>query len=95
MLLHGRLHPGQEFSLVSYDLYKYLRTTPGALPTWRPFHRCSCSFGVRRSSSAESAQSYPGEFVSGNYFAMFGVRPYAGRLLTPTDDEPARRRQRS
>ena len=39
-------------------------------------------FGVRRVGAARrSPQSYPGEFVSGNYFAMFGIRPYAGRLL--------------
>ena len=29
-----------------------------------------------------------GEFVSGNYFRTFGLRPHAGRLLTDTDDVP-------
>ena len=44
--------------------------------------------GVRRSGGAERAQSYPGEFVSGNYFTMFGIRAYAGRVLRPSDDQP-------
>ena len=37
---------------------------------------------------AETAQSYPGEYVSGNYFAMFGINAYAGRMLTAADDQP-------
>lgn len=78
----------KEFSLVSYDLYKYLRDNTRGFTDLAAFPSVQLLFGVRRSSSAELAQSYPGEFVSGNYFAMFGVRPYAGRLLTPTDDEP-------
>jgi len=78
----------KEFSLVSYDLYKYLRDNTRGFTDLAAFPSVQLLFGVRRSGSAESAQSYPGEFVSGNYFAMFGVRPYAGRLLTPTDDEP-------
>jgi predicted permease len=44
--------------------------------------------GVRRSGRSEAAQSYPSEFVSGNYFQMFGVGAYAGRVLTPADDQP-------
>src|SRR5207247_9162422 len=45
-------------------------------------------FGVRRAGSAEPAKSYPGEFVSGNYFSMFGIGAYAGRALTGRDDQP-------
>ena len=44
--------------------------------------------GVRRSGGMDVAQSYPGEFVSGNYFRMFGVGAYSGRMLTPDDDQP-------
>src|SRR5439155_7873974 len=36
----------------------------------------------------EPAQGYPGELVSGSYFAMFGIRAYAGRLLAASDDQP-------
>jgi predicted permease len=31
-----------------------------------------------------------GELVSGNYFALFGVEPAAGRLITPDDDRQGR-----
>jgi macrolide transport system ATP-binding/permease protein len=41
---------------------------------------------VRRDGDQAGARSVMGEFVSGNYFRTFGLRPHAGRLLTDTDD---------
>jgi predicted permease len=41
---------------------------------------------VRRDGDQAGARSVMGEFVSGNYFHTFGLRPYSGRLLTDTDD---------
>jgi predicted permease len=78
----------KEFSLVSYDLYKYLRDTTKGFSELAAFPSLELLFGVRRSGSSEAAQSYPGEFVSGNYFSMFGIRAYAGRALTDADDQP-------
>jgi predicted permease len=76
----------KEFSLVSYDLYKYLRDNTHGFSELAAFPSGQTLFGVRRAGNAEAAQTYPGEFVSGNYFAMFGIRPFAGRMLTPADD---------
>ncbi len=41
---------------------------------------------VRREHSDESAHSVNAEFISGNYFDTFGLRPAAGRLLEESDD---------
>src|SRR5260370_40460553 len=41
---------------------------------------------VRREHSEEAAHSVNTEFVSGNYFRAFGLRPAAGRLLQEGDD---------
>jgi macrolide transport system ATP-binding/permease protein len=41
---------------------------------------------VRRDGEDAGARSVMGEFVSGNYFKTFGLRPQAGRLLTDSDD---------
>jgi predicted permease len=41
---------------------------------------------ARRGGSQETARSVAGEFVSGNYFRTFGLRPEAGRLFTDADD---------
>ncbi len=76
----------KEFSLVSYDLYKSLRDNTQGFIDLAAFPAVEPLFGVRRQGTSEAAQSYPGEFVSGNYFATFGIRAYAGRTLTTSDD---------
>ena len=78
----------KEFSIVSYDLYKYLRDNTRGFSELAAFPAPMALFGVRRAGSAEVAHSHAGEFVSGNYFSVFGIKPYAGRLLTAEDDQP-------
>ena len=78
----------REFSFVSYDLYKYLRDNTTGFSELAAFPALEPLFGVRRSGSSDAAQSHAGEFVSGNYFTMFGIKAYAGRALTPQDDQP-------
>src|SRR5439155_2139921 len=41
---------------------------------------------ARRDGTQENARSVMGEFVSGNYFQTFGLRPAAGRLFSDSDD---------
>ncbi len=84
----GGFSQDKEFSLVSYDLYKYLRDHTKGFSELAAFPAPEPLFGVRRAGSPEPAQSSPGEFVSGNYFDMFGIRAYAGRALAPDDDRP-------
>ncbi len=84
----GGYSQDKEFSLFSYDLYKYLRDHNKGFADLAAFPAIQPLFGIRRSGRSEAAQSIAGEFVSGNYFAMFGIRAYAGRALTPRDDQP-------
>ncbi|HYZ86008.1 MAG TPA: ABC transporter permease, partial [Bryobacteraceae bacterium] len=35
------------------------------------------------------AKPLRGEFASGNYFSVFGIRPFLGRLFSPSDDTPS------
>ena len=78
----------KEFSLVSYDLYKYLRDNTKGFSELAAFPSSELLLGLRRTGTSEAAQGYPGEFVSGNYFSMFGIKAYAGRALTDADDQP-------
>jgi predicted permease len=74
------------WSLFSYDKYKTFRDgTPGFLEL-AAFQSGSDLVGVRRSGGNQPAESQRSEYVSGNYFSMFGIGPYAGRVLTPQDD---------
>jgi len=77
----------KEFSLVSYDLYKYLRDNTRGFAELAAFPAADLIFGIRRAGSSEAAQTYGGEFVSGNYFATFGIGAYAGRTLSAADDQ--------
>jgi putative ABC transport system permease protein len=75
-----------DWSLFSYDKYKTFRdNTPGFVEL-AAFQAGNELIGVRRGGSSQPAQSMRSEFVSGNYFAMFGIGPYAGRVLMPYDD---------
>jgi predicted permease len=84
----GGYSQDKEFSMVSYELYQYFRDNTKGFAELAAFPAIEPWFGARRSGSSEAAQSFPGEFVSGNYFAMFGIGAYAGRLLTAGDDRP-------
>ncbi len=42
---------------------------------------------MRRGQSDNTAKPLRGEFVSGNYFSTFGIRAFAGRTITPSDDQ--------
>jgi hypothetical protein len=52
------------FSMVSYDLYLYLRDNTQGFSELAAFPASQTAFGVRRSGNAEPAQTEPGEFVS-------------------------------
>ena len=41
---------------------------------------------ARRDGAQTQSRSVMGEFVSGNYFRTFGIRPQAGRLFVDSDD---------
>src|SRR5579863_797166 len=76
----------KEFSLVSYDLYKYLRDHTRGFAELAAFPAVDLLFGILRAGSSETAWTGGGEFVSGNYFAMFGIAAYAGRTFIAADD---------
>jgi predicted permease len=84
----GGYSQDKEFTLVSYDLYKYLRDHTQGFSELAAFPAFANVFGVRRAGTSEAARGYPGETVSGNYFTMFGIHAYAGRVFTAQDDRP-------
>jgi predicted permease len=75
-----------DWSLFSYDKYKTFRDgTPGfrELAAFQAGHGLA---GVRRVGRNEPAESQRTQYVSGNYFSMFGIGAYIGRVFTPDDD---------
>ncbi len=74
------------WSIFSYPLYKQLRDRTPGFSEMAAFAGGLDDFAVRRSGSDAPPRPLVGEFVSGNYFTMLGLRAFAGRLIDSTDD---------
>src|SRR5690242_19909401 len=75
-----------DFDLFSYDLFLHLKQ---AAPEFEELAAFQSGYGynnltVRRNS--EPARAAHGEFVTGNYFSTFGIKPFLGRLLLSSDE---------
>jgi len=77
---------GGSFVLYSYPLYEHLRDATPEFSDLAAFASHLSDLSVRRHGDSGAAEPHKGEFVSGNYFEMFGVRAFAGRTLTAKDD---------
>ena len=75
-----------DWSLFSYDQYTTFRDQISGFTELAAFQAGRSLFGVRRNGTNQVAASYLGKFVSGNYFTMFGLGAYSGRVLNKHDD---------
>ncbi|HYL73439.1 MAG TPA: ABC transporter permease [Bryobacteraceae bacterium] len=74
------------FSIYSYPLYLYLRDHTPEFESMAAFQAGLPHFSVRRAGVQGLPDPFVGDFVSGNYFSMFGIRAVAGRTIQPDDD---------
>jgi predicted permease len=77
----------QGWSLFSYDKYKTFRDNTPGFAELAAFQAGISRLGVRRTGASAPAESQLGEYVSGNYFSMWGIGALAGRVITPADDQ--------
>ena len=80
------VEPVNDWSLFSYPQYEQFRDHTPGFASLAAFESTDHEMAVRRTGSDQPAQPWYGEFVSGNSFETLGLRPYAGRLLRPSDD---------
>jgi len=81
-------HDDGNYALFSTNTYEYVKKNA---PEFEDLAAIQAGFTfrpviVRRDGNGTSARSVMGEFVSGNYFRTFGLRPQMGRLFNDTDD---------
>src|SRR5579863_2994033 len=76
----------EEFSIFNNELYHRFKDNTPAFEELAAFQAGSTGLGVRRAGSAQPAQPQIGQFVSGNFFSTFGVGPWIGRVINPSDD---------
>jgi predicted permease len=70
----------------SYALYQKIKQDTPELEDLAAFGAGLSSTSTRRSGDSGPARSLTSEYVSGNYFPMFGVHAAMGRVLQPSDD---------
>jgi predicted permease len=77
-----------DYSLFSTEAYEDMKAS---VPEFEELAAIQAGFTfrpvtVRREGPETLPKSVMGEYVSGNYFRTFGLRPYSGRLFTDADD---------
>jgi predicted permease len=82
----GFINTDGDFDLFSYDLYRHFQDSTPEFEQLAAFQSGHDTMNVRKGSGRASSEAT--EYVSGNYFATFGVGAYAGRMLLPSDDQP-------
>jgi predicted permease len=78
--------PQDRWGMVSYALYLRFKENLPEFEELAAFQAGPNGMSVRRESE-RAAKPLPTEFVTGNYFSTFGIRPFAGRLLSVADDQ--------
>src|ERR1700733_2918548 len=74
------------YSIFPYETSQYLREHTPEFQQLAAMQGGEADLSVRRAAGDPASHSSRGEFISGNYFETFEVRPFAGRELTPADD---------
>src|SRR5271163_1659934 len=73
-----------DFNLFSYDLYKHFQANTPEFERVAAMQAGWDMMSVRH--GAQPAKPEHSEYVSGNYFTTLGIGPFAGRILTDSDD---------
>ncbi|HMG85311.1 MAG TPA: ABC transporter permease [Terracidiphilus sp.] len=85
----GQIGPQKEWGIFPYTLYQRIAANAPEFEQTAAFEAWHSDFSVRRAENNDPAKPLRSEYVSGNYFATLGLKAYAGRNLTPADDQPA------
>ena len=86
--VNGGARDNGDYSLFPTETWQSLKKSA---PEFEELAAMQAGFGyrpiiARREGDPAGARSVMGEFVSGNYFRTFGLRAWAGRLLSDRDD---------
>jgi predicted permease len=77
------------WNFFSWEAYKHLRANTPAFENLAAFQlgEANAYLAVRRTGSSAPVETRNGEYVSGNFFATFGVSAWRGRVFTDADDK--------
>ncbi len=81
--------PQDRWGLFSFPLYQRLKTETPEFEELAAFQAGAWQLSVRREGTEVVARPLRAEYVSGNYFSTLGINAFAGRTITPDDDQPS------
>ena len=81
--------PQDRWGFYSYPLYQRLKEAAPEFEDVAAFQAGSSRMSVRRDGPGQAARPLRTEYVTGNYFSVFGVNAFGGRLFTTEDALPA------
>ncbi len=79
----------ENWGMFSYPFYKRMKESTPEFSELAAFQAGGWDFSVRRGETDRIAKPMRGEFVTGNYFDVFGIPAFMGRTITPSDDQPS------
>jgi predicted permease len=79
--------PQDNWGMYSYPFYERMKESTPEFAELAAFQAGANEVGARRGETDRTAKPLRAEFVSGNYFATFGVGAFAGRTIVPADDQ--------
>jgi macrolide transport system ATP-binding/permease protein len=83
----GFVSENGDFDIFSYDLFQHLKKSAPEFEQLSGVQAGNSQWSVRRGNTFST--ELHGEFVTGNFFSMFGISPYVGRVFTESDDTPS------
>jgi predicted permease len=81
--------PQDKWGMYSFALYERLKASAPEFEQVAAFQAGGWRFSVRRATVDKIPIALRGEYVTGNYFSTLGIRSFAGRLLSDSDDRAA------
>src|SRR5215475_178721 len=80
----GFVSDNGDFDIFSYDLFLHLKKSAPEFEQLSGVMAGNWQWSVRRGNTL--SRELHGEFVTGNFFSMFGISPYVGRVFAESDN---------
>ncbi|MBV9075098.1 MAG: ABC transporter permease [Acidobacteria bacterium] len=81
--------PQARWGMYSYAFYQRLKESTPEFEQLAAFQAGGARLAVRREGKESAARPLRSEYVTGNYFTTFGIKPFVGRLFSDDDDLPS------
>lgn len=88
--VNGGVPDENDYSIFASELYEHLRDNAPEFENLAAMQAGVGDGGItaRSGRPGDLPKALRGEMVTGNYFQVLGLKPYAGRLIVPSDDVP-------